>query len=102
KKVHPRYKRKIDVVYNGYDEDYLKANIFGNKNDDYCKISDSVFNIVSFGKLSYYSKEYSKIFFNALKRFEENHPSIRVIQIGREEPETIEVLKSTGFNKSNY
>jgi len=103
KKVHSKYNRKICVVYNGYDEEYLNKSISDEKNEkNLVEIDSKKFNIMSFGKLSYYSKHYSSVFFTAIKRLDREYPLIRVIQIGSEEKETNEVLLKTGFNRDKY
>src|SRR5699024_10482210 len=104
KKFHPKFRDKVSVIYNGYDEFYLE-NVETESNNtvnlkDVDK-SDSM-KIVSFGKLSYYSKYYSKLFFSALKKSEIDIPEYRIIQIGEPEPAIDNIINETNFDKNKY
>ncbi|MFL2060976.1 glycosyltransferase [Marinilactibacillus psychrotolerans] len=103
RRVYPKYKQKIDVIYNGYDDSYLNQkvikenNVFLNN-----EVYRDTYKIVSFGKLSYYSKEYSLTFFEAIKKIESQYPTIKIFQIGLPEKQTEDVLDKTAFDKGKF
>lgn len=103
KRVYPRYKDKIKVISNGYDDNYLKkSNSVGASDSHKKNINEKKFNIISFGKLSYYSTTYSRVFFRAVKEISKEDTNINVVQVGTEEMETREILNEIGFNKESY
>lgn len=103
KTSHPFRKKKMDVVYNGYDDVYLDKEIFSkNELKSNKHIEDGTFNIISFGKLSYYSKEYSELFFRAVNQLTKKYSQIRIVQIGSEESITVDIINKVGLNKGFY
>lgn len=97
-RYYPRQRGKFYTISNGYDDELLtdlhKA--------DYNKQGKVVIGV--FGKLFYYTEQYSKVFLNGIRKFADE---VSVLQIGEREPEaggllaacniSSDLIKNTGF-----
>ena len=95
---YPSQRGKFYTISNGYDDELLtdlhKA--------DYNKQGKVVIGV--FGKLFYYTEQYSKVFLNGVRKFADK---VSVLQIGEREPEasglleacniSSDLIKNTGF-----
>ncbi|GAB2538018.1 glycosyltransferase [Gracilibacillus alcaliphilus] len=101
KKMYPFFNKKIKVVYNGYDDTYLKEAYISNENASFIETGRD-YNLMIFGKLSYYSKEYSNILFKAVKGINANHNNLNIVQVGLEESVTRSIINELNFNTNNF
>ena len=97
-RYYPSQRGKFYTISNGYDDELLtdlhKA--------DYNKHGKIVIGV--FGKLFYYTEQYSKVFLNGVRKFADK---VSVLQIGEREPEasglleacniSSDLIKNTGF-----
>lgn len=91
-------KDKVKLVSNGYDERfYLEIN-----NLNLQKSKSKLLNIYSFGKLSYYSKRYTKMLFKALNLINKDSSVVKIYQIGNSEKYLDNCLKKFLNVKINF
>ncbi len=96
-KHYKKFKEKFVLIENGYDDRLLKT-------IDLPNTENSGFTVGVFGKIFYYTKNYSMVFLSALKSYDKD---LSVLQIGDREADTDklikkiklspEIIKSTGF-----
>src|SRR5699024_618796 len=92
-------KNKIDVIYNGFDANILKEKKHFDRKQH---LNVGSYNLVVFGKLTYYSRRYSTMLFKALKELEKSKIDFHLTQIGTPEDETKLIIKEVGINKGLY
>lgn len=95
KKFYPRYSDKMDLVFNGYDDDLL-----GNINN--YQYNDNMVLLGVFGKLSYYSSNYSQILFKTVKNLKNKYKDLKIMQVGIHESETEVIMEGIEFNTSDF
>lgn len=103
KRVYPKYSNKMEVIYNGFDDEYLKGLKTTSTNKNQRKvIGNGNFNIMVFGKLAYYSKDFATRFFRALVDIRKNYKNVQLIQIGSREVETNDIIKEVNYPLDGY
>lgn len=100
-RVYPRYKNKIKVIYNGFDNEYMNRPVKSIKKPK-AITKNGFFNLIVFGKLAYYSESYTSIFFRSLKTIVEQYNNIQLIQIGSEEARTAEIINKIDFPPDKF
>ena len=88
-KAYPFSKSKFMVIENGYDDALLQAISL-----DAPRHSKKI-TLAAFGKLFYYTQEYSKVFLNAYRKLQDR---VDLMQIGQKETESDELLTNCGIS----
>ena len=107
RKAYPKSRDKIHVIYNGYD-DLLFSQI---NSDDRAKAEkllskipdrENAIILASFGKLIYYSYEYGKVLFLAVKKLLEKYPQLIILHVGQKEDNIERLMQETGFPSNHF
>jgi len=93
-KFYPKYRDKMELIYNGYDDELL---------NDINIIQDDIQQLLGvFGKMSYYSKEYAKILFSAVKKLKNKYKDLKIVQVGLYENETDAIIEEINFDPKDF
>ena len=88
-KAYPFSKSKFMVIENGYDDALLQSISL-----DAPRHSKKI-TLAAFGKLFYYTQEYSKVFLNAYRKLQDR---VDLMQIGQKETKSDELLTNCGIS----
>ena len=107
RRVYRKYRDKIDVVYNGYD-DTLFAQITDEERNKAEEILNKIPNrenaviLASFGKLIYYSYDYGKMLLTAAASLLKKYPNLMIFHIGEKEKDIDKMMQETGFPTDHF
>lgn len=90
---YPAFKKKMRVIYNGFDGEYLMKSKEAELQND-----EQEFKVVTFGKLAYYSEKYASELLKAYAKFEKQNNNSKIIQLGTKEKNIENMIKSYSVN----
>ncbi len=88
-------KGKTSCIYNGYEEEIVEEKINNT-------ISEGKYNLVIFGKLSYYSEEKANLLIKAIAQLINTGYDISITHIGKEEPVIKRILSENAISSERY
>lgn len=107
RRVYRKYRKKIKVVYNGYD-DILFSQISDNERSQAVEMLNKIPNrqnaiiLASFGKFIYYSYDYGKMFMTAVTSILKKYPDIYILHIGEREKDIEKMMQETDFPSDHF